>query len=51
MSTIYKIELNLVSDWVKLSEEEVENFILKLFKTHSHNSLRITNTIIVKENK
>jgi len=52
MSTIYNIKLNVVSDWSKWSEEEIEKIIKGLFKDNQNDiSIRLTGDIKVKEDK
>ena len=51
MSTIYKIEMNVVSDWVKLSEKDVEKSLKNMMGSMKNYVLRISEIIKVKEIK
>ncbi|MGB3468559.1 MAG: hypothetical protein WBA74_24965 [Cyclobacteriaceae bacterium] len=52
MSTIYNIKLNMVSDWVKYSEDEMERLIrVALKEALARENIRQAGNMTVKEDK
>jgi hypothetical protein len=51
MSTIYKIEMDVVSDWVKLSKEEVSTALINMINSQTNYVLRVSGTVKVNQHK
>jgi hypothetical protein len=47
MATVYKVEVEIVSDWVSYSEEEIEEIVKEQIEATRLSKMRVTEVVVI----
>lgn len=47
MATVYKVEVEIVSDWVNYTEGQMQQIVKELIEEYRNSKLRVTEVVVV----
>lgn len=47
MATVYKVEVEIVSDWVNYTEEQIQEIVKEQLEEYRNSKIRVTEVIVI----
>ena len=47
MATVYKVEVEIVSDWVNYTEEQIQKIVKEQLEEYRNSKIRVTEVIVI----
>ena len=47
MATVYKVEVEIVSDWVNYTEEKIQEIVKEQLEEYRNSKIRVTEVVVI----
>lgn len=47
MATVYKVEVEIVSDWVNYTEEQIQKIVKEQLEEYRNSKIRVTEVVVI----